>query len=144
LHANFSYSATIPFKDKYHTNAVFINLPVFDTSIRKGSTRAVPPHLEEALRRRGPHYNRTSRCDGLLRSCHNWIRRHVTPRFLEIKQYALGSIVGIATGYGLHDQWVAVRALVGSRIFHVFMLSRPALGSLTPSIQWVPGALSPG
>jgi hypothetical protein len=28
--------------------------------------------------------------------------------------------------------------------FHFFMLSRPALGSTQPPIQWIPGALSRG
>jgi hypothetical protein len=52
------------------------------------------------------------------------------------------SVVGIATGYGLDDRGVGVRAPVGSRIFSTS--SRPALGSIQPPIQWVPGAVSPG
>jgi hypothetical protein len=48
-----------------------------------------------------------------------------------------GSIVGIATGYGLDDQGVGVRVPVRSRIFS--MLSRRALGSTQPPIQWVLG-----
>jgi hypothetical protein len=53
-----------------------------------------------------------------------------------------GSVVGIATGYGLDDWGVGVRFPVGSSIFS--KSSRPALGSTQPPIQWVPGALSPG
>jgi hypothetical protein len=37
---------------------------------------------------------------------------------------------------------VGVRVQVEARIF--FILSRPALGSTQPPIEWVPGALSPG
>jgi hypothetical protein len=46
------------------------------------------------------------------------------------------SVVCIVTGCGLDDRGVEVRVLVGS--------SRPALGSIQPPIQWIPGALSPG
>jgi hypothetical protein len=53
------------------------------------------------------------------------------------------SVVGTATGYGLDDLGVGVQVPVGSRIF-----SSPrralALGPTKPSIQWIPGALSPG
>jgi hypothetical protein len=52
------------------------------------------------------------------------------------------SVVGIATGYGLDDRGVGVRVPLASRIFST--LSRPALGSTQPPVQWVPGALSPG
>jgi ABC-type lipoprotein release transport system permease subunit len=54
----------------------------------------------------------------------------------------LGSVVGIATGYGMDDRGVGVRVPVGSRIF--FTSSRPTLGPTQLPIQWVPGALSPG
>jgi hypothetical protein len=53
-----------------------------------------------------------------------------------------GSVVGIATGYRLCDRVVGFRVLVWSRIFST--LSRPALGSTQPPIQWVRGAFSPG
>jgi hypothetical protein len=48
---------------------------------------------------------------------------------------------GITTGYGLEDRAVGIRVPVGSRIFS--MSSRPALWPTQPSIQWVPGPLSP-
>jgi hypothetical protein len=48
------------------------------------------------------------------------------------------SVVGIATGYGLNDRGVGVRASVGSRIFS------GTLGSTKPPIQGVPGAPLPG
>jgi hypothetical protein len=51
------------------------------------------------------------------------------------------NVVGIATGYGLDDRGVGVRAPVGSRIFS--MSSIPALGSTQPFIQWLLAALSP-
>jgi hypothetical protein len=50
------------------------------------------------------------------------------------------SVVGIAIGYGLDDSGVGVLVLVGSRIFSA--LSRPALRSTQPPIQWIPGAVS--
>jgi hypothetical protein len=53
----------------------------------------------------------------------------------------INSIVGIVTGYGLDGGGVGVRVPVGSRIFAV---SIQALGPTQPSIEWVPGALSPG
>jgi hypothetical protein len=52
------------------------------------------------------------------------------------------SAVGIETGFGLDDQGVGVRVPVRSRIFST--LSRAALRSTQPPIEWVPGALSPG
>jgi hypothetical protein len=51
-------------------------------------------------------------------------------------------VVGIETSYGSADRGVGVRVPVGSRIFS--KLSRPALRSTQPPIQWVPGALIPG
>jgi hypothetical protein len=50
--------------------------------------------------------------------------------------------VGIAAGYGLNYRGVGVRLPVESKIFSTS--SRPVLGSTQPSIQWVPGPLSPG
>jgi hypothetical protein len=50
------------------------------------------------------------------------------------------SVVDIATGYGLDDRGVGVRALVGSRIFLTSF--RPVLRPTKPPIQWVPGTLS--
>jgi hypothetical protein len=53
-----------------------------------------------------------------------------------------GSLVSIATGYGLHDRGVGVRVPVILRISS--MSSRPILGSTQPPIERVPGALSSG
>jgi hypothetical protein len=62
--------------------------------------------------------------------------------FHYILSMSRGSSVGIATAYGLDDRRVAVRVLIGSRIFSIS--SRQALGPTQPPIQWVPGVLSPG
>jgi hypothetical protein len=54
-----------------------------------------------------------------------------------------GSVVGIATGYGLDDRGVGVRVPVGVRIF--ISACRPdRLGSTQPPIQRVSEALSQG
>jgi hypothetical protein len=55
-----------------------------------------------------------------------------------------GSVVGIATGYGLDDRGVGVPSSGKVKNFLFSKLSRPALGSTQPPIQWVPGTLSPG
>jgi hypothetical protein len=55
------------------------------------------------------------------------------------------SIVGIVTAHSLDDGGVGVQVPFGSRIFSSpSKSSRLALGSTQPSIQWVPGVLSPG
>ena len=61
------------------------------------------------------------------------------PSFITIDNYILsfcgpGSPVGIATGYGLDIEGIESRW--GRDILH---LSRPALGSTQPPVQWVPG-----
>jgi hypothetical protein len=56
--------------------------------------------------------------------------------------WSIFRVVGIATGYRLDNQGVAVRVPVVSRIFSTS--SRLALGSTQPPTQWVPGALSLG
>jgi hypothetical protein len=43
-----------------------------------------------------------------------------------------------------NERGFGVRVPVGSRIFLFSMLSRSALGSTQPPIQWVPGVLSLG
>jgi hypothetical protein len=56
-----------------------------------------------------------------------------------------GSVVGIATGYGLDDRGIGVKS-TGKKVKN-FLFStsfRPALGPTQPPIQWVPRALSPG
>jgi hypothetical protein len=51
-----------------------------------------------------------------------------------------GCYSGIATGYGLDGR----RFVPGrGKIFVCSIVSRPALGSTQPHIQWVPGVLSP-
>ena len=45
-----------------------------------------------------------------------------------------GSVVGIATGYGLDDPEIESRW--GQDFPH---LSRPTLGTTQPPVQWVPG-----
>jgi hypothetical protein len=54
------------------------------------------------------------------------------------------SSVGIATGHGLDDRCYKVLFLAGAGIFLFTTVSRTALGSTQPSIQWVPGVLSLG
>jgi hypothetical protein len=49
--------------------------------------------------------------------------------------------VSIVSGYGLDDRAIPGR---GKRIFPLASVSRPALGSTQPPVQWVPGALSLG
>jgi hypothetical protein len=55
-----------------------------------------------------------------------------------------GSVVGIATGYGLHGR--SVRSSRHGRVknFLFSTSSIPALGPTQPPIQWVQGAVSPG
>jgi hypothetical protein len=50
-----------------------------------------------------------------------------------------GSIV---SDYGLDDRAIGVRFPAGAKDFS--SVSRPALGPTQPSVQWVPGVLSPG
>jgi hypothetical protein len=56
------------------------------------------------------------------------------------------SSVGIATGYGLHDQGegVGVRVPVGSKIFTSIISSRPALQSTQPHIKLISGVKQQG
>jgi hypothetical protein len=56
--------------------------------------------------------------------------------------FSRDSVVDAATGCELDDQRVGVQVPVESRIFST--LSRPALGSTQPPIQWVPGVKRPG
>jgi hypothetical protein len=53
-----------------------------------------------------------------------------------------GSIV---SDYGLDDRAIGVRSPAGAKdFFPLASVSRPALGSTQPPVQWVPGVLSPG
>jgi hypothetical protein len=54
----------------------------------------------------------------------------------------LDNVFAIATGYGLEDPGVGIRAPVGSRIFS--SSHHPALGPTQAPIYWVPGVFSPG
>jgi hypothetical protein len=54
------------------------------------------------------------------------------------------NVVDIATGYGMDDREVGVRVPVGVKDFLFSTSSRPVLGPTQPSVQWVPGSLSPG
>jgi hypothetical protein len=53
-----------------------------------------------------------------------------------------GSAVGIATAYGLDDRGVS-SSHGRVKNFHFSISSRLALWSTQPSIQWIPGELSP-
>jgi len=55
-------------------------------------------------------------------------------RTLSLKVGGAGSVVGIATGYGLDGPGIESRWERGFPD-----LSRTALGSTQPSVQWVPG-----
>jgi hypothetical protein len=50
-----------------------------------------------------------------------------------------GSLVGIATGYGLNYRGFGVRDPIESTNFNFFILFRPALGSTQPPTQWAAG-----
>jgi hypothetical protein len=51
--------------------------------------------------------------------------------------------VGIVAGYGLDSQGVGVRVPIGAKFFSS-PRHQTGYEATQPSIQWVPGALSPG
>jgi hypothetical protein len=55
-----------------------------------------------------------------------------------------GSSGSIVSDYGLDDRAIGVRSPAGAEDFSLASVSRPALGPTQPSVQWVPGVLSPG
>jgi hypothetical protein len=50
----------------------------------------------------------------------------------------------IVSDYGLDNRAAGVRSPEGTKIFPLASVSRPALGSTQPPVQWVPWVLSPG
>jgi hypothetical protein len=46
--------------------------------------------------------------------------------------------------YGLDGRAIGVRSPAGAKDFSLTSVSRPALGSTQPPVQWVPWVLSPG
>jgi hypothetical protein len=52
--------------------------------------------------------------------------------------------VSIASDYGLDDRAIGVLSPAGAKDFPLASVSRPALGSTQPPVQWVPGVFSPG
>jgi hypothetical protein len=61
--------------------------------------------------------------------------------FCKRSRVSSGSIV---SDYGLDDRAIEVRSPQGQRNFPLTSVSRPALGSTQPPVQWVPGVLSSG
>jgi hypothetical protein len=55
-----------------------------------------------------------------------------------------GSSVSIVSNYGLDDRAIEVRSLAEAKDFPLDSVSRQALRSTQPPVQWVPGVLSPG
>jgi hypothetical protein len=69
---------------------------------------------------------------------------YACPVFNTWLEWAMGSVIGIATGYRLNN-W-GVKSLSPGRVknFKFFISSRPALGSTQPPIQWVLGVKRQG
>jgi hypothetical protein len=77
------------------------------------------------------------------------VRRTVRAAFLQADFFVLkntsvsrSSSVSIVSGYGLDDRGSILGR--GKSIFPVASVSRPALGTTQPPIQWVLGVFSPG
>jgi len=68
-----------------------------------------------------------------LSECHSW-NYYLVNSYQPVTTSGLGSVFGIATGYGLDGPGIESR-----RRRHFPHLSRPALGPAQPPVQWVPG-----
>jgi hypothetical protein len=78
--------------------------------------------------------------------CNEYMKTEMAQQFLVQLSNILSrdSIVGIATGYQLKRPRGQSSSPSGVKNFLFSKLSRLALGSIQPPIQWVLGALSPG
>jgi hypothetical protein len=64
--------------------------------------------------------------------------------FTDVSRQEPGSSVSIVSGYGLDDRTIDGRSPAERKDFSSSPVSRPALWSIHPPLQWVPGVLSPG
>jgi hypothetical protein len=55
-----------------------------------------------------------------------------------------GSSVCIVSDYGLDDRAIGIRSPAGAKDFSLTSVSRPALRTTQPPVQWVPTVLSRG
>jgi hypothetical protein len=96
--------------------------------------RAIAQAVSRRLPTRRPEFDHKSGRVG-------FVVEKVTMRHVSSKWY---THIYIATGYGLDDRGFGVPSPGRVKTFLFSTLSRPALGSTQPPIQWVPGAPSPG